>query len=304
MFKDIFSNEEAKSFLINELKTEKNEGAYIFYGDDLELNMEFALSFAKALTCKKISNDFCDECESCKRMNSLSHGNLEIYEDVNGIKIESIREIIYKASTTSYEGGNRIFILKNVEKLKKESSNALLKLIEEPGKNNFFILLSKNLVLLPTIKSRTTILKIKNRNFNELGATEEEFNFFLGNGKEILEYKKNNINLNESYDYLKIDSQIVKYLETSDLIYKINIYKCLRDFYKNYSFLGICEKLSFAEKISGSCLKEKEIALEICNYLCYLIKDYNKLERLIETKNQIKLNISMKNVLRIFILEI
>ena len=54
MFKDIISNEEAKNFLINELKGKREQGTYIFYGEDRELLMEFAISYAKALTCKNM----------------------------------------------------------------------------------------------------------------------------------------------------------------------------------------------------------------------------------------------------------
>lgn len=114
MFKDIISNEEAKSFLINELKSKKKQGTYIFYGEDRDLLFTFALSYAKALTCKNenIENDFCDTCDSCKRMNSLTHGDLEIYEDPTGIKIDRIREIAYRISTTSYEGGIEYLFLR------------------------------------------------------------------------------------------------------------------------------------------------------------------------------------------------
>ena len=173
MFKDIVSNEEAKSFLINELKSRREQGTYIFYGEDRELLMEFALVYAKALTCKNAENDFCGVCDSCLRMDSLTHGDLEIYEDSNGIKIDQIREIAYRVSTASYEGGNRIFILKDVEKMKKEAANALLKMIEEPEKGDFFILLANNLNILPTIKSRSMFLKIKMRSAEELGVSQE-----------------------------------------------------------------------------------------------------------------------------------
>ena len=140
--------------------------------------MEFALAYAKALTCENAENDFCGVCSSCKRMDSLTHGDLEVYEDSNGIKIDNIRELAYRASTTSYEGGNRIFVLKRCGKTKKEAANALLKLIEEPEKGDSFILTANNLNILPTIKSRSIFLKIKNRSAEELGVSREEYNFF------------------------------------------------------------------------------------------------------------------------------
>ncbi|MFK4785806.1 ATPase [Fusobacterium sp. MFO224] len=301
MFKDISSNEEAKIFLKNELKNKKDSGTYIFYGEDRELIFQFALSFSKGLTCKNYKDDFCDECESCKRINSLTHGDLEIFED---IKIEDVRKISYRASTSSYEGGNRIFILKDLERLNKESANALLKLIEEPGHGDYFILLMKNLNLISTIKSRAIILKIKNRTSNELGVSNDIYKFFRGNGHDILAYQKENLDLKKVFIYSDIKKAIESYAENKEIENKINIYKALIDFYKNKEYIGKAEQLQFAEDIANSCAKDRRIAMEICNYMSYFVKDYKKLERLIEIKRCINSNVNLKVLFRVFILEI
>lgn len=304
MFKDIISNEEAKSFLINELKSGREQGTYIFYGEDRELVMEFALAYAKALTCENAENDFCGVCSSCKRMDSLTHGDLEIYEDLNGIKIERIRELAYRASTASYEGGNRIFILRDVEKLKKESANALLKLIEEPEKKDFFILTANNLNILPTIKSRSIFLKIKNRSAKELGVSREEYDFFLGRGKEILEYKKTEADLFQGESYSEIGNFIKNYLEEQSIENKIKIYKALRDFYKNRKYINEIDKISFAENINFSADSDRVLVQELCGYICHMVKDYNKLQNLISIKNMIKMPVNLKLLLKVFINEI
>ena len=318
MFKDIVSNEEAKSFLINELKNRKKEGTYIFYGEDKELLMKFALSFTKALNCKNEEFDFCDKCESCLRVNTLTHGDLEIFEDENGVKVDSIREIERIASSATYEGGNRIFIIKDCEKLKKESANALLKIIEEPEEGNFFILLSKNLNLLPTIKSRCTIVKIKNRSPEDFGVTLREYKFFLGKGKEIEEYKKYNLDIEEAYSYENLENPIQNYiklkkefLENKDseiekniLENKIKIYKGLINLYKNIEYIDIAERISIGEKISFSCENDRIIAMEICDYLCHFIKDFNKLEKIMNIKNKINSNINLRLLFRVLILEL
>lgn len=304
MFKDIISNEEAKNFLINELKSKREQGTYIFYGEDRELVMEFALSYAKALTCKNIENDFCNECESCKRMESLTHGDLEIYEDSNGIKIDKVREIAYRISTTSYEGGNRIFILKDIEKMKKEAANALLKMIEEPEKGNFFILLANSLNILPTIKSRAIFLKIKMRSAEELGVSPFEYDFFCGKGKEILEYKKTNIDLKVGEPYSEIENFIKNYIEEPNIENKIKIYKALRDFLVNKKYINESDKLTFAENIYFAVENDKVIVQEICTYMCHLIKNYDKMENLITIKNMLKMPINLKLLLKVFIGEI
>ena len=304
MFKDIISNEEAKNFLINELKGKREQGTYIFYGEDRELLMEFAISYAKALTCKNMENDFCGVCDSCKRMDSLTHGDLEIYEDENGIKIDKIREIAYRISTTSYEGGNRIFILKDIEKMKKESANALLKMIEEPEKRNFFILLANSLNILPTIKSRAIFVKIKMRNAEELGVSQNEYDFFLGKGNEILEYKKSEIDLSLGEPYSEIENFIKNYLKEPNIENKIKIYKSLRDFFANRQYINEVEKISFAENIYFALENNRVLSQEICTYICHLIKNFDKIEELIYIKNMIKMPVNLKLLLKVFINEI
>ena len=304
MFKDIISNEEAKNFLINELKSKREQGTYIFYGEDRDLVTEFALSYAKALTCRNAENDFCGVCESCIRMDSLTHGDLEIYEDVGGIKIDQIREIAYRISMTSYEGGNRIFILKDIEKMKKEAANALLKMIEEPEKGNFFILLANNLNILPTIKSRSIFLKIKMRSAEELGVSSSEYDFFLGKGKEILEYKESGIDLKTGEPYDEIGNFIKNYIENPVIENKIKIYKSLRDFFVNRKYINEIDKLSFAESIYFSVENDRIIAQEICTYMCHLIKNYDRVENLISVKNMMKMPVNLKLLLKVFINEI
>lgn len=304
MFRDIVSNEEAKSFLINELKSKRQQGTYIFYGEDRDLVMEFALAYAKALTCENAENDFCGICDSCKRMDSLTHGDLEIYEDSNGIKIDRVRELAYRASTTSYEGGNRIFILRDVEKLKKESANALLKLIEEPEKGDFFILTANNLNILPTIKSRSIFLKIKNRSVEELGVSSYEYDFFLGKGKEILEYKESDADLTAGEPYSEIGIFLKNYSDEPNIINKIKIYKALRDFFKNRQYINEIEKIVFAENISFAADNNKILLQEICSYMCHMIKDYDKLTELIAVKNMLKMPVNTKLLMKVFINEI
>lgn len=318
MFKDIISNEEAKSFLINELKNGKKEGTYIFYGEDRELLMNFALAFSKSLTCKNEKYDFCDRCESCLRMNSLTHGDLEIFEDENGIKVDSIREIAKISSNATYEGGNRIFIIKDLEKLKKESANALLKIIEEPEEGNFFILLSKNLNILPTIKSRCTLVKIKNRSPEDFGISLREYKFFLGNGKDIEEYKKYSLDIEEGYSYENLSEPIQNYIKLKKEVLeenreelskslienKIKIYKGLINLYNNIQYIDVAERISIGEEIFFSCENDRAVSMEICNYLCHFIKDFNKLEKIIDIKNRINSNVNLKLLFRVLIMEL
>ena len=198
MIKDIVSNEEVKRFFKNELKLNKKSGTYLFYGSDSDQLLEFALYFAKGLCCETLEGDFCDTCSVCQRIDRLTYGDLEVVEDVNGIKVDTVRELGYKSSSSASEGKRKIFILKDIQKLKKEAGNSLLKLIEEPAENSFFILLTNSLNILPTIKSRSILVKIKKRDAEELDVDEFTYNFFLGNSRDIENFKISDIDLQKA----------------------------------------------------------------------------------------------------------
>ena len=81
--------------------------------------------------------------------------------DYNDIKIGDIRNLKTKIFQSSISNKPRFIIFDDVELFNKNSSNALLKIIEEPTKNNFFLLINnKSKPIIETIKSRCIDFKI------------------------------------------------------------------------------------------------------------------------------------------------
>ena len=153
-------------FLKNELSFNREAGTYLFYGDDLEKNYRIALEFSAELFSRNIENE--DEKSKIKDKTLRN-----LYSDlmvVDNLNIDTVRDIIKKTYTSSHEGGAKVFILKNIQDIRKESANAMLKLIEEPTRDNFFILISKRLNILSTIKSRSIIYRIRKSTPEELGV--------------------------------------------------------------------------------------------------------------------------------------
>jgi DNA polymerase III delta prime subunit len=98
-----------------------------------------------------------------KLKNPLSPNNPDIFiinQDI-GWGIDQIRKIKHFLSQKPLVHQNKLVIIYQSEKLLPEAQNALLKNLEEPGLNNYLILLSSNHhTLLPTIISRCQLLKI------------------------------------------------------------------------------------------------------------------------------------------------
>ena len=88
--------------------------------------------------------------ELCKQVNWIP-----IYI---GTKVDEIREMIKNAYTVV---SKTLYIIPNADKMSVNAANALLKVLEEPPNNAYFILLYDDLFsVLKTIKSRSTIFML------------------------------------------------------------------------------------------------------------------------------------------------
>ena len=303
MFGDMISNEEVKSFLQNEIKMGKKSGTYLFHGERGSELMEFTLAFAKALNCSEEPLDFCGRCDVCLRIDSGNYPDVEVVEDPTGIKISQVRELIYKASSSSYEGRKKVFILKDVENLRAEAANALLKIIEEPGAGTFFILTSHSLNIIPTIISRCTAVHIKKKSPEDMGVTSEEYEFFFGDVGEIERYKKSDIDLSHPVSYGDIGEHIKNYVKDGAIESRVKIQKSLRDFMGNRKFLEDIEKIYFAEEIyRGS--RDRNIAEGIMYEGILLNNDLSKTERLLYIKGMLRFPVNLQLALKMFFSEI
>ena len=88
--------------------------------------------------------------------------NIKKHNDKKNIEIEQIRQIIKFTNQSSFNNKPRFIIIDGVENLNINSSNALLKNLEEPNENVYFILIyNSEMSLFDTIKSRCIEYKIK-----------------------------------------------------------------------------------------------------------------------------------------------
>ena len=92
---------------------------------------------------------------------------IDLIDEKKNIEVAQIREMINYTNKSSFNNLPRFIVIDNIENLNKNSSNALLKIIEDPNDNIFFILIhNSNKKILPTLKSRCLTFKI-NLSFNE-----------------------------------------------------------------------------------------------------------------------------------------
>lgn len=97
------------------------------------------------------------ENKSYKLTINASNPNLTLVDssyDKRSIDINQIRDLISNLNKSSFNNKERFVIIDNIEKLNINSVNALLKILEEPPQNIFFILINNDRFILPTLKSR------------------------------------------------------------------------------------------------------------------------------------------------------
>src|SRR5262245_27985044 len=140
-----------------------------------------AVMVAKALNCREApSGEFCDVCTSCRKIESGTHPDvmtISVEEDATQIKIAQVRQLLTVLELQPLEGRNKVFIIDPADSLNPEAANALLKGLEEPPENSFFILITVNVhELLLTVRSRCQVYNFIPLTLDEIrrhGVTDE-----------------------------------------------------------------------------------------------------------------------------------
>ena len=152
--------------IIERLRTKLREKRFphglIFSGPDGVGKHTCALMVAKALNCQNAQlGEFCDDCPACRKMDSGTHPDVitvSLEEEASQIKIAQVRQLLNTLDFQPLEGRNKVFIIDPADLLNAEAANALLKGLEEPPENSFFILITVNVhELLMTVRSRCQV---------------------------------------------------------------------------------------------------------------------------------------------------
>ena len=180
MFDRLVGNQRVKEILRRMLAAGRVPGALLFAGEAGVGKKLFALELAKALNCRDPQGvEACDKCSSCVRINQSKfqeyaddrenreklvrseHPDVALARPFNRIiRIGPMREIEQEANFRPYEGRARVFIVEDAERLNENSSNALLKTLEEPPRTSHLVLTtSRPAALLATIRSRCQMIR-------------------------------------------------------------------------------------------------------------------------------------------------
>ena len=116
--------------------------------------------------------------------------NIDINSEKKFIDINQIRELISKLNKSSFNNNPRFVLIDNIEFLNKNSINALLKTLEEPSLDIYFILIHSNKKILSTLLSRCINYKIYLSNKENFNIANKLLNGSLDKiiNKDLLNY--------------------------------------------------------------------------------------------------------------------
>lgn len=125
----------------------------------------FAQALARFMLCQSPRNDeACGQCKSCLLERAGTHPDFwyltpetdaKTDKTSKVIKVDQVREVVNFASKSAQMGGYRVVIVSPAHALNVQAANALLKTLEEPGRDTLFLLITdRPMELLPTIRSR------------------------------------------------------------------------------------------------------------------------------------------------------
>ena len=193
-------------------------------------------------------------------------------EEGKNIKIDNIRDLRDILSRSTLSSNSRFIIIDEVEFLNSNSANALLKTLEEPTENNYFILINNQQAdLIPTIASRC----IKNNIF--LSTSEKQ-----AIKRYLFEKKKINLLINDDnltpglllkYNELFIEHDI----DINDNI-SLKLNKILNAYKKNKNKTLISMSLFLIDQLFIKLVKDNtneiDALLDLKLVVCNKINDF------------------------------
>ncbi len=109
----------------------------------------------------------CGECASCQR---ALHGTWVDFREIKSedddeggaLKIQQFRELKASLGFGAHEGGYRVILIPDADRMAAQAANSVLKLLEEPPRGWVFLLTASDpTLILPTVLSRCQTLRLR-----------------------------------------------------------------------------------------------------------------------------------------------
>ena len=155
--------------------------AYCFAGPAGTGKRSVALLLAAACLCRAEEKERpCGVCGPCRRVLAGTHPDLHTVEPEKGkrdIGVGVMRAALEEGAVSSFEGGAKVFLIPEADRMNPQAQNCLLKTLEEPPEGTVFLMTTaRPSALLPTVLSRVRLIRFhplsgeaESRRLQELG---------------------------------------------------------------------------------------------------------------------------------------
>ncbi len=237
----------------------------------------------KKLTINKKNKSF-------KLIQNKSNPNftlIDIYPDKKLIDISQIRDLIKDMNKSSFNSKPRFVLLDNIEFLNLSSINALLKILEEPTNNTYFILINSNKKILSTVRSRCLNYSISLTNKQSIDISNELLNDNIDRliNKDLLDYYFTPGKIYKLINFSKDNDIDLKSIDLKNLL----LFMVNKSYYKNDNTF----KFVVLDLIELFLLNK--FSFEYSNFFTYFLKRLEKINKFnldeetlfLEVKNKI-----------------
>lgn len=162
----ILGQEVVVRLLRHALVSKRLHHAYLFEGIDGIGKSTCAKALFAALNCEipPLPGDACGTCSSCRKIHSGTHPDLILVNMTLGGLAEEIGQLLRRLSYPAHEGKATLVLFDPADQFSAPTAlvaaNRLLKALEEPIANTYFVFVTQNAQnLLPTMRSRMQRLR-------------------------------------------------------------------------------------------------------------------------------------------------
>lgn len=181
------------------------------------------MALAQMLLCPQGKKP-CGTCPSCLRVaGQNSESVLLIEPQTLHIKIESIRSILKFVSLQSFAPA-RVIVIDSAHQMNVQASGCLLKILEEPPKDVYFILISSHPSSLPvTIRSRTQMFRFSPLQKKDMPQHREDWMVQAAHGRmdQIQKWEENQSLRKQAFELLKgvlLNQPLAAFQDLGDLL--------------------------------------------------------------------------------------
>lgn len=154
--------------LLSRFKGQTPPHALMLYGKEGVGKAILADQLVAGILCRELNQQQpCGHCQSCRWLASGFHPDFQEIKGDAEIKVDEIRNI-QQFSRLTAETGKKVVMIKHADRMNLNAANSLLKVLEEPPADLYFILETSGMEKLPiTVRSRCQSYFVKPPSMSE-----------------------------------------------------------------------------------------------------------------------------------------